>query len=133
MYFNLFVTLCCAFSSYIYAAMAAYRLNADELFFELMLIFEAVFVVDMLTHFLLSYRKEGSSTSTPPERDIMKCSLHYYKNGFLLDLIPLIPFQVIEMHRGRHNLFYLVKLMRLYKGFKIFNVPKIMELIKNLY
>jgi len=61
MYFNIFVIMCCAVSSYIYCAMAAFRLNSDDFYFYLSLLFESVFVVDMLSHFVLSFRKEGSS------------------------------------------------------------------------
>jgi len=58
---------------------------------------------------------------------------HYFQTNFIMDLIPLIPFQLIEMPRGRNNLFFLVKLIRLYKGFQIFHVPTIMQKIKINY
>ena len=34
------------------------------------------------------------------------------------------------MNKGRGALFYLIKLIRLYKGFKIFDIPRLMKIIK---
>jgi hypothetical protein len=86
----MFVTLCCTVSSYMYAAMAAFRSTEEGSSFILSVLFETIFAIDMLTNFLLSYSKQGSHSV--PERKIAKTAEHYFRTNFTMDLIPLIPF-----------------------------------------
>jgi hypothetical protein len=47
-----------------------------------------------------------------------------------MDFIPLIPFYSIDLKRNRHTMFYIIKMIRLIKGFTIFDVPTMMEKVK---
>jgi len=49
-----------------------------------------------------------------------------------MDVIPIIPLQLISLPKNRASLFYLIKLIRLYKGYILFNVPKLLKVIKNI-
>lgn len=91
---------------------------------------ECVFLVHMITQALLEYKVQGGKL---PVRDPGKTATRYLQTDFIYDLIPLIPFQFQSMYRNRQYLFYVVKMMRLWKGFDLFNVPKMMDKIKNHY
>lgn len=52
---------------------------------------------------------------------------------FLFDFIPIIPLQGIELIRHRERLFYLIKVVRFYKGFKVLKVSALMEQIKKYF
>jgi len=54
----------------------------------------------------------------------------YITGKFIWDLIPLLPFQILELDRKRDRLFYLLKVMRIPKGFILFDVPKLMKSLK---
>jgi hypothetical protein len=81
----------------------------------------------MMTQFSLEYRNEGEKT---PIRDPGKIAINYLKKDFALDLLTLIPFFFLNLKRYRENLFYLIKMLRIIKGFNLFDVPRIMAYIK---
>jgi len=56
--------------------------------------------------------------------------LRYIKGDFLIDLICIVPLQALTMKNNREKLFVVIKWLRLGKGLKFFNVPKIMKYIK---
>lgn len=91
--------------------------------------FELIFAIHMLVNFILDFKDSSGNI----ERRLSKISARYLKTSAHIDIIPLIPFQVISLYRNRHCLFYLIKTMRLYSGFKLFDIPKVMEKIKNIY
>lgn len=82
----------------------------------------------ILIKFLVSYTPEGS---TNPERDLTKISKRYLKNGFVMEFITVIPFTSLSLG-GYERLFYLIKVLRLFIGFKVFNVHLIMQRIKKI-
>ena len=132
--FNFFVTFCCLISSYMYVAMAAFRIEeSNPLMFAMMILLELVFVGDMCIKFLLSYTPDHSANKKERETGIFKIWKHYLTGSFYLDLIPLIPFQALTLKNRRNTLFYLIKLVRLYNGFEIFDVPKILDKVKKIY
>ena len=59
--------------------------------------------------------------------------MRYISTMFIYDLIPLIPMQFLKMKKDRQYLFYIVKMMRLKKGFDLYNVTAMMEKIKKYY
>lgn len=133
--FNFFVTACCLVSSYIYVFMAAHRiLENDEYSITVlfMYFFEGVFVVDIAVNFLLSYEYMGQYGKVV-ERNLGEIASHYIKTTFIKDLIPIIPFQLISLPKERGTLFYLIKLMRLAKGFRLLDVFTIMKQVKEIY
>ena len=68
-----------------------------------------------------------------PIKDIWKISERYFRNEFLMDLIPTIPFTFIfDMSVKKYGrIFYLIKIIRLAKGLKIYNVQQIMDYLKD--
>jgi hypothetical protein len=68
---------------------------------------------------------------TEPVSDLSRISKRYLKNGFLSDLIPLIPLPYLM---GTNNIYgrllYLLKLIRLKRGLDAFNVGVAIEAIK---
>lgn len=68
----------------------------------------------------MEYRVEGEKT---PIRDPAKISMNYINEGtFFLDFFVLLPFELIKLKRKRGDLFYLIKMLRIYKGFELFDV-----------
>jgi len=60
-------------------------------------------------------------------------AVNYVKTAFIFDLIPLAPFWLMKLPRKRERLFLLLKMIRLVKGFSLFDIPKMMEFIKNAF
>ena len=61
-------------------------------------------------------------------------AVRYLSNGFFRDFIPLIPLQLITIgSNGRGTLFYLIKLIRLQKGFEILDVSTLINSIKAVF
>lgn len=131
MIFNFLVTLLCLMSSYFYIFAAAHRDDSGP-FYYVMAFFEVIFTIDCLVQFVLSYDKVNS-TEIGVERRITFTSENYIKTRFLRDLIPLIPFHLINTQNGLGKLFYLIKLMRLKKGFELLNISKIMIKLKDIH
>ena len=44
------------------------------------------------------------------------------KGSFAVDLICLLPLGTLKMKRNREFLFFIIKMLRLVKGFELFNV-----------
>lgn len=137
-----FITLCQVFSSYMYCMLAAYRKDADSIgagekaedadivnqpwFFWL---FEVIFLVDMIVNFFLDFQ-QNNKTIQIISRDIREIVHRYVHGEFLWDLVPLIPLQYIEMENNLNFTFYLVKVVRLRKGFGAFTINQIVYKIK---
>ena len=132
MIYHLFVTVSKVISSYMYVGMAAFRYSGETSSLNVWSqFFEALFFFDMMINFILSYKELGSNG--PAETDLSRIAERYCKGCIHIDFIPLIPLQLIEFKNGRHNLFYLIKVFRLYHGFEIFNVPRVMNAFKKIY
>ena len=73
---------------------------------------EIFFVVSLLMNFFVEYKIEGQ---VQPIRDLQKIAMNYIQGYFFFDLIPVIPFQLLDLN-GEEKLFYIIKVMRLYIG-----------------
>ena len=120
-------TICCLFSSYFYAFMAAFgQPEPDTPLYKLDWFFEIVFYISFLLCFLVDFVPEGGSR---PVRNFRSIAIRYLKGGFIMDFLPIIPFvQMIDLG-GREKHFYIIRILRLVAGFKILNVRKIMDRI----
>ena len=47
-----------------------------------------------------------------------------------MDVIALLPFQLIHMDHHQSDLFYITKYIRIYQGFKLLNVGNILSIVK---
>ena len=104
--------------------------NPGTFLFTLNWTYEFIFLISLISNFLVEYQDEGMSR---PVRDISKICWRYLKGQFLFDFIPLVPLQLITMKDGKERLFILIKIIRLVNGFKVFQVRNLMEVIKNFY
>jgi len=65
---------------------------------------------------------------------VLDISVNYLQTTFIFDFIPLLPFQLITtLPNKRERLFFLIKMVRLVKGFSLFDVPKMMAVIKMMF
>jgi len=91
---------------------------------------ELIFLLDVILSFFVEYIPE--SADEPPVRDFKGIAKHYLRGKFAKEAIPLIPLQLVQLE-GLGNLFYLIKIIRLKRGFNLLHVPTIMYNIKNTY
>ena len=110
----------CIISSFIYAHFAAYR-HADPENNYLMIAFESAFLLDFLMNFILDF-PDPKDPKFKSVRKIGEISTHYYHGSFWTDFIALMPLHLLTMQRDRQNLLYIVKCIRLHRGFANFDV-----------
>jgi hypothetical protein len=87
-----------------------------------------IFALNILVRFITEFTPEGSPT---PTRELSKIAVRYLKTTFPMEFITIIPFQLLNLG-GYERLFYLIKILRVFIGFKIFNVTKIMHNLKRV-
>ena len=112
----------CIVSPYIYAYFALHgHEQGQRIALAITIFFESIFVISILRNFITSYTPDGEII---PVMDIWKISGRYFKNEFLMDLIPTIPITfILDMSVEKYGrIFYLIKIIRLAKGLKIYNV-----------
>ena len=63
--------------------------------YQMVLAFEIIFLISIITKFLTDYRPDGE---TEHVKSLTKISSRYLHGDFLSDLIPLIPFTYIFKH-----------------------------------
>ena len=90
---------------------------------------DVLFVIDMILNFITGFRTDDGDVE-------MRCrliSLHYLKGWFAIDLISILPFQLIELatesnqSSSYNKLLRLARLPRLYKLLRIFKCVRIMR------
>jgi len=89
-----------------------------------------MFAVSIILRFFVDYYEEGKQF---PVRDFAAIAINYLKTDFIYDFIPLIPLQELPLPRDYARFFYIIKVMRLFNGFKLLNVEHIMAYIKKFY
>ena len=122
--------MCCLLSPYIYAYFALHgHEEGERTAVWATICFECVFVIAIFKNFITEYTPDGEII---PEKDIMKIAERYFWNEFLIDSIPTIPITfILDMSSTKYGrIFYLVKVIRLAKGLKIYNVQQIMDYLK---
>lgn len=113
----------CLVSSYMYAFLAAFHEKEGALFNEIIIAFEIIFFISMCLNFITDYKEEGVNSSIT---DISRISIRYLKSNFIWDLLPLVPLQMFDLGYESFHHFYLIKILRLGTGLKLFNVQMIM-------
>mmetsp|Transcript_8274 Transcript_8274/g.12665 ORF Transcript_8274/g.12665 Transcript_8274/m.12665 type:complete len:275 (-) Transcript_8274:174-998(-) len=123
-------TFSCLTSCYFYAFIAAFGLPSRGEFLNTAYVaYESIFTISIVLNFFVEYQPDGSSF---PVRDLFLVAKKYFRGTFIWDLVPLLPLQMLDLN-GYERLFFIIKIMRLVIGFRIFSVPKIMALIKGFY
>ena len=125
--FNILICFLCLASSYYYGYLCAGRYHflggAESNDLWIVVGLEVTFLAHFVSQFFLEYEDE----SQKKVRDMSKIAVNYLRTSFILDFVPLLPFNFIPMYRKREYLFYILKMTRIYKGFEIFDVPSIMK------
>jgi hypothetical protein len=94
-------------------------------------IFECIFAANILINFLTEYVPNGENV---PVRELPKIAERYLSRDFLMDFIPTFPitfFLDMDQHKIWRILFVL-KIIRLVKGIKIYDVEVMMAYIKDI-
>lgn len=126
---NVLYVLSCLTSCYFYAFMAAFeKPDPGSWLFILDWSFEGIFLVSLLLNFITDYKEDGNPN---PVRDLNKISMRYLKGQFTYDIIPLIPLPHLPFGNSMKH-FYLIKIMRMVTGIRVFDVSVIMSRIKLL-
>ena len=130
-----FHVLCCLSSSFMYGYLSCFR-NVSPVFYTLDIMFESIFVISMIIEFITDFKERNENGVGSNSQSVKSLELiakrYVFEGNFRYDLIPLIPFQLLLLTGGRYfHLFYLIKISRIFTGLRFFNVPKIMEFIKD--
>ena len=122
--------VCCLVSSYFYAYIAAFHVpKFGDPLFTVMLCFESVFLIKMITRFFVSFTKDGQ---TIPTRDLNQIAKRYVKSiDFFFDAITIFPFSFILDLNGIENHLFVIKCIRVGIGFRLFNLRRIMSDIRS--
>jgi len=51
-------------------------------------------------------------------------------NGFFRDIIALIPLQIIPMTHNVNNIFYIIKIIRIFKAIENLNIATVVQTFK---
>lgn len=119
-------------SVYIYAWIACFGIaEGSPGLIYISILFEVIFSLSIILRFITDYTPAGE---TQPEREFTKIYTRYLKSDFLIDFIACIPLNFIYGASRDHHyrIFYSIKLLRMIKGFKVFNVPLFMNKIKKV-
>ena len=125
---NLVITVSFLITSYIYTFIAAFGNNE----YKNIKFFEMIFCIDIIINFFTEIPPLDESEK--PERRIKVIVKAYLKGEFILDFLPIIPFDWMVPERDRiHRLLYLFKIIRLKRGLRLFNANKIMLFVKKMF
>ena len=132
--FHISVSLLSLLSSYFYLYLAAFRMMPHQVdmptFLYISDSIEGIFLIYIILQFFKSYSPEGGGDLVKPVRYWTDIIFHYLRNDFLMDFIPIIPFQFLTLKRNRERLFFLLKVLRIFKGTKMLSQRKLMRVIK---
>ena len=97
--------------------MIYYTVEDIKFYNTIQLCFEAIFLIEMLLGFVTEYVDMNNKSV----KDVYKISKRYLKQGFIQDIIPLIPFNWISYFKNSKYL-YLIKSIRLIQAYEILDV-----------
>ena len=110
-----------------YAYLAAFSVKGSTAFNEIIIVFEVIFFISLCLNFITDYKEEGSNS---PVRDASLISMKYLNSRFVWDFLPLIPLTIFDLGYESFHHFYLIKIIRLDTGLRLFNVQIIMAKVK---
>ena len=131
--YNTFISFLCLVSTYTYMYVATFR-NGIKMWNEpLYVFFEVNFAIHMLLQFFKSYFAYGQDSMQKEVKSISQIGMNYLQTFFIIDLIPLIPLQYLDLPNNREKICYMVKIIRLEKGFRLLDVSRFLRVIKKAY
>lgn len=86
----------------------------------------------MICNFFTDFIRDGENIAVD---DLEEICVHYIQGEFLIDLIPLVPFNAFldNSMKKFYRLFFCVKVVRLKTGMDSFNISKIYTDVKNIF
>uniref|UniRef100_A0A7S3FW38 Cyclic nucleotide-binding domain-containing protein n=1 Tax=Strombidium rassoulzadegani TaxID=1082188 RepID=A0A7S3FW38_9SPIT len=125
------VVMICIFSSYMYALIAAFGIpEKGSTMSNLDIIFEVIFSLDIIVQFLLEFKPEDQYNKV---RDLTEIAKRYLKTRFIWDIIPLIPFKTFFAEAPQSKLSYVVKIIRIMKGYHLLSPNTFMRQVKMVF
>ena len=94
------------------------------------MLFEFVFITDALLQFMVEYNETVSRKTI---RDPYKIAINYFKGRFLFDAVTIIPFAKMFHRLQLSRLFYVIKCLRLQKGFYLLDTAKFKQTVRGYY
>ena len=128
-FWNAIVIFLCLASSIHYFILSSFRQwdhHEDNTHYWSMFTYELIFLLDFILQFFIDYHDNQLDTRI---REMSKIASRYLNSCFAWDLIPLLPLQFLHLKNNRHNLFYVIKLLRLYRLSNL-NTNVIMQILK---
>ena len=95
-----------------------------------MWIFEASFALNICIKFFVDYHEEGIKN---PIQNNTKIAMNYLRTEFIQDLVPTIPFHIINQEKNREHLTNLTKMIRLNTAQRLFDDRAFMIQVKKYY
>lgn len=120
-----FIDILRIFSSFVYIHFAAFR----EDNWRFTQVVELIFLLDMMLIFFTDIVDPNKPLGAPI-RDHAKIFTKYMKSGFAYDIIALTPFYMLKLDRKREYLLYIIKLIRLKRGFDNLDVLSLLTYYK---
>ena len=117
------ISICAFVSGYIYAYFAYF--GPGNWSYE---VFEGIFLFDMLLSCFVEFTEHEVTV-----REISQITSHYFKTNFFLDFIPLLPIERIQIGNGHEKIFFVIKTIRLGKGYQFFSIEAIINEVKKFY
>jgi hypothetical protein len=77
----------------------------------------------MISRFFVEFTQSSNGV---PCRELKMIAVNYLKGDFKIDLICLLPLQMIPLKNNRNYLFFIIKMVRFLRGLELFDVQKIM-------
>ena len=124
-------------SCFTYAYMGAFldvmSPESRQTCFVIDLVYTLTFVLDIIIHFFVAYEDPALSE---PVKCLRLIAMNYLKGMFCIDFISSVPlywFVNSFLETKNAKLLFLLKIVRLYKGFKILNHQQLMKEVKQYY
>lgn len=124
--------MACITTPYYYAWIALNGYEKEEKSYMITtIIFEFMFASHILFNFLTEYVPDGEIV---PIRELEVIGNRYLSSEFLVDFIPTFPitFFLNNSNKTYWRLFFLIKIMRLHKGIKVYDVEKMMDILRKV-
>ena len=88
--------------------------------------------MSILKNFFTSFTPAGEHQTV---KNISLISNRYIKNGFIMDLLPLVPLQMVfnKYTGSNYKLLYVIKVLRIIKVFKVVSIKTLTDAIKEYY
>ena len=88
-------------------------------------------MIDFLIQFLVDYPICANSETSV--KDFSKIFNRYIQEGdFVLNLIAVVPLQLIKLRKNYHELFYIVKIVRIKRGLEKLDIYVLMTYYKKI-